>query len=126
MSRADRPQSPRGWVLYDGSCGFCARWVPFWAATLRRRGFEIATLQSDWARARVPMDEAARLHDIRLLTADGTVISGADAYRHLMRRIWWAWPLYLLASTPGLRAVFDRCYRAFADNRHRFARRCDF
>jgi len=34
-----------GWVLYDDSCGFCRRWVPFWAATLRKRGFEIAALR---------------------------------------------------------------------------------
>jgi hypothetical protein len=23
-------------MLYDGMCGFCRRWVPFWAATLGR------------------------------------------------------------------------------------------
>lgn len=27
---------PRGWVVYDGDCGLCAKWVPFWAPTLRR------------------------------------------------------------------------------------------
>ncbi len=37
----------RGWVLYDGACGFCRRWIPFWGATLRNREFEIAPGQRD-------------------------------------------------------------------------------
>jgi predicted DCC family thiol-disulfide oxidoreductase YuxK len=115
---------PAGWVLYDGSCGFCARWVPFWGPSLRRRGYEIATLQTGWVRDRVPVDDAELMHDIRLLLADGSLVSGADVYRFFMRRIWWAWPLWLLASAPGLRVVFDQCYRRFADNRHRFSKAC--
>jgi predicted DCC family thiol-disulfide oxidoreductase YuxK len=26
-----------GWVLYDGACGFCAWWVPFWGKTFEPR-----------------------------------------------------------------------------------------
>ena len=35
-------ESTKGWVLYDDGCGFCREWVPFWAPTLRKRGFGIA------------------------------------------------------------------------------------
>jgi hypothetical protein len=49
---------------------------------------------------------------------------GADAYRYVLRRMWWGWPLYLLASAPGLAWVFDRAYRAFADRRHRLSAAC--
>ena len=42
-----------GWVLFDGSCGFCRTWVVYWAQTLRRRGFEIAPLQETWVRERL-------------------------------------------------------------------------
>jgi hypothetical protein len=41
-----------------------------------------------------------------------------------MRRIWWAYPLYLLSVTPLLRGAFDRAYRAFADRRHHVSRLC--
>jgi len=33
-----------GWVLYDGSCGFCSRWAPLWERALNKRGFHIAPL----------------------------------------------------------------------------------
>ncbi len=38
----------KGWVLYDGSCGFCSRSAPFWENTLKRRGIHIAPLQLGW------------------------------------------------------------------------------
>jgi predicted DCC family thiol-disulfide oxidoreductase YuxK len=115
---------PRGWILYDESCGFCRRWVPFWEGALRRRGFAIAPLQADWVRARLPGDEAELLRDLRLLLADGSSVCGADVYRYAMRRIWWAWPVYLFAITPGLRQVFDWGYRTFAANRYRVSAAC--
>ncbi len=79
-----------GVVLYDGQCGFCSRWVKYWAETLRRRGFEIASLDEPWVAERVKMPHEELLTDIRLLTADGQLISGADVYLYVMRRIWWA------------------------------------
>ncbi len=52
------------------------------------------------------------------------MIAGADAYRFAFRRIWWARPLYLLSVTPGLRGLFDRGYRTFAENRYRVSKAC--
>lgn len=120
--------APVAWVLYDGACGFCSRWVPFWKETLAKRGIGIATLQEGWVSDRlgaggVPAD--ARLDDLRILVhATGEVVSGADAYRWAFRRIGWAKPLWLLSVTPGLRRLFDLGYRAFAANRYRFSRAC--
>jgi predicted DCC family thiol-disulfide oxidoreductase YuxK len=122
-SEAAKPES-RGWILYDESCGFCRRWVPFWEGALRRRGFAIAPLQSDWVRARLPGNEAELLRDLRLLLADGSSVCGPDVYRYAMRRIWWAWPGYLFSVTPGLRQVFDWGYRTFAANRYRVSSAC--
>ena len=115
---------PSGWVLYDGACGFCRWWVPFWSGTLRRRGFGIAPLQSEWVVKKLGPLEGELLKDVRLLLGDGRQIHGADVYRHVMRRIWWAYPLYLAAVTPLLRRVFDWAYRTFADNRHRVSHAC--
>lgn len=118
--------TPIGWVLYDDSCGFCSRWVPFWAGTLSRRGIEIARLQEPWVTARLGLDSSELLHDLRLLLFSGEQIIGADVYRFAMKRIWWAYPLYLISVAPLCRRVFDLCYRNFADNRHRISKSCGF
>lgn len=120
---ASQPQ-PLGWILYDDSCGFCRRWVPFWERALQKRGFAIAPLQADWVRAKYNLSDAELVADFRLLLADGSKISGPDVYRYAMRRIWWAWPIYLFAVTPGLRSIFDWGYRKFAANRFRVSAAC--
>ena len=114
----------KGWVLYDGTCGFCSRWVPFWQSTLKKRGFRIAPLQADWVGERFALSEQELTSDFRLLLANGQRLAGADVYRYLMRRIWWATPLYVLSISPIFRTLFDRGYRAFADNRYRISRTC--
>ncbi len=127
MNTTDIPlpeQKYKGWILYDGSCGFCRRWVPFWEETLKKRGFGIAPLQADWVISRLNVREAVLLDDLRLLLASGEIIVGADAYRFAMKRIWWAYPLYIFAITPVLRNVFDWGYRTFAANRYHVSRAC--
>lgn len=115
---------PEGWLLYDADCGVCARWVPCWAPTLARLGLAIAPLQAPWVAARTRAAPAALARDIRLLLADGRELVGADVYRYVLRRLWWAYPLYLLAVAPGLRRLVDRSYRAFADRRLRISAAC--
>lgn len=117
-------EGPIGWVLYDDSCGFCRRWIPFWADTLRKRGFDIAPLQSEWVARRLNAPQEDLLADLRLLLADGGQVRGADVYRHVMRQIWWAYPLYVLSVAPLFRLVFDWAYRTFANNRYRVSRAC--
>ena len=120
------PAAPglKGWILYDDACGFCRRWIPFWSGTLRRRGLDIAPLQSEWVRERLSLPPDQLLLDLRLLLIDGTLISGANVYRFAMRRIWWAYPLYLLSTAPLLRRLFEAGYRTFANHRLGFSRTC--
>ena len=118
-------ESLAGWVLFDGSCGFCRTWVEYWAQTLRRLGFEIAPLQEKWVRERLgSLSEDELLADLRLLLSDGGQLRGADAYRYVMRRIWWVYPIYLLSVIPILRRLFDWGYRTFGDNRYHISRSC--
>jgi len=124
MKQLTARQKVLGWILYDDSCGFCRRWIPFWESALQRRGLSIAPLQADWVRAKLQLSESELLHDLRLLLADGSQIRGADVYRYATRRIWWAWPVYLFSITPGLRNVFDWGYRTFAENRFRVSSAC--
>jgi predicted DCC family thiol-disulfide oxidoreductase YuxK len=114
-----------GWVLYDGSCGFCSHWVPSWGGFLRRHGFDFAALQEPWVRERLkPAAPEELLSDVRLLFADGRQLRGADVYRFFLRKTWFTYPLYLLAIAPLLRRVFDWGYRTFARNRFRVSSAC--
>jgi predicted DCC family thiol-disulfide oxidoreductase YuxK len=117
-------ESAAGWILYDDACGFCRRWVPFWENTLRKRGFRIAPLQADWVGKRLNLGGAELTEDLRLLLADGRLISGADVYRFALKQIWWAWPVYVFSVTPGLARIFNRAYRTFARHRHQVSRAC--
>ncbi|MGA9779483.1 MAG: thiol-disulfide oxidoreductase DCC family protein [Limisphaerales bacterium] len=117
-------REPTGWILYDDSCGFCRRWVPFWKNTLRKRGFEIAPLQAGWVREKLQLDEMSLLQDLRLLLANGDQIQGADTYRYAMRRIWWAYPAYLFSIAPLGRKIFDWSYQRFATHRHQISQAC--
>jgi len=56
-------------------------------------------------RNQLDLPNSPLLEDLRLPLSDGIQVKGADVYRHLMRRIWWAYPLFLLACTPGLRKI---------------------
>jgi predicted DCC family thiol-disulfide oxidoreductase YuxK len=64
------------------------------------------------------------MQDIRLLHEDGRITSGADVYRYVMRRVWWAYPIFLLSVTPGLRGLFNWCYRTFARHRSQISSKC--
>jgi predicted DCC family thiol-disulfide oxidoreductase YuxK len=117
-------KADQGCVLYDDSCGFCRRWIPFWGRSLARRGFSIATLQSDGARSRLGCSDEELIADLRLMLPDGRQVIGAEVYRYVMRRMWWAWPVYLFAIMPGGRQAFDWGYRTFARHRFRISRAC--
>jgi predicted DCC family thiol-disulfide oxidoreductase YuxK len=114
----------QGWVLYDGACGICSRWVPSWGPRLQRLGLAVAPLQAPWVEERTGLTPGELLSDLRLLRPDGRLISGADVYRYLMRRIWFTYPLYLLSIAPGFRRVFDWGYRTFAHHRMRISASC--
>ena len=98
--------------------------MPRWETTLRRRGYEIAPLQSPWVAERTGLSSEALLADLLLLRPDGSLVRGADVYRDAMRHIWWAWPLWLASVLPLGRQLFDKGYRSFADHRYRISRAC--
>ena len=118
------PAPKNGWVLYDNTCGFCSSWVPRWQHVLARHSFGVTALQEPWVDHWLQMPEEELLTDVRLLLPSGHHLKGADVYRYVMRRIWWAMPLSLLMSAPGLRWVVDQSYRRFADNRYLISRTC--
>ena len=112
------PARRRGVVLYDGACRFCRRWVLFWAPVLLRNGFDVDTLQAPWVSEALQRSSDELLADIRLLTADGKLISAADVYLTVTRSIWWARPFSALFSLPGLNSLIHIGYRWFSRNRY--------
>jgi predicted DCC family thiol-disulfide oxidoreductase YuxK len=113
-----------GWILYDGHCGFCTRWAKFWAPTLTRAGFAVSPLQELWVADRLKVPAGDLLSDIRLLTPENRLISGADVYLQAARRIWWAWPFYAVFSLPGFKWLIKFGYRWFAKNRYCISGAC--
>jgi len=79
-----------GWILYDGGCGFCYRWVHLWKKVVRQRGFALKDLKSASADGSLEISPENLLDDIRALTRRGKLESGANAYLYVARRIWWA------------------------------------
>jgi len=117
--------APRGgWVLYDGACGFCFRWVHLWKKVLERRGFVLKDLQSAWADGSLSISRDRLLDDILVLTRSGSIESGADAYLYVTRRIWWAWPFFAIFSLPGFNWVLWHGYHWFNRNRYHISHHC--
>jgi predicted DCC family thiol-disulfide oxidoreductase YuxK len=122
FSDSGRPRE--GWILYDGGCGFCFRWVHFWEKVVASRGFGIKDLQSASAEGLVQVAHDKLLDDIRVLTRRGDLESGADAYLYVARRIWWAWSFYAVFSLPGFNWILWWGYKWFNRNRYRISRHC--
>lgn len=95
----------------------CTRLARSWSPTFARLGLSAAPVQSPWVSGRTGLDNDELVRSIRLLENDGTLFSGPEVYRYVMRRLWWTYPLYLLSRLPALSHIFDWSYRTFA--RHR-------
>jgi uncharacterized protein YqjF (DUF2071 family)/predicted DCC family thiol-disulfide oxidoreductase YuxK len=115
---------PRGWVLYDGRCGFCTCLISALKPSLARAGFESAPLQAPWVAEQTSIPQDALSDDIRLLLADGQMISGAAAYRYVMKQIWWCAPIGYLCDAPGARWLMERLYAIINRNRFRISKSC--
>ena len=124
MSKSALHVPKQGWLLYDDSCGFCTGAMGFGKPLLLKLGYDFAPLQSDWVRDHFKMSKSELLNDVRLLLPDGTNLAGAYVYRHIMKGIWWAYPVYLLSCMPGFRQLLDLSYRVIASNRQLVSRAC--
>src|SRR4051812_34762233 len=106
-----------GWVLYDGECRLCTRWVHRFELPLKRRGFGLRPLQSAWARERLGLDSAELLREMRLVFPDGKIKGGADAIVELSRHFWWGLPVYWFCRLPTIMSLLRAVYRYVAMRR---------
>jgi predicted DCC family thiol-disulfide oxidoreductase YuxK len=106
-----------GVVFYDGDCSICTRGARRFARVLARSRIALTPLQSPDACERLGVAEEDRLKEMRLRLSNGSVYGGADAVVEIARRIWWAWPLWLLSRFPGVMRPMRVAYAWIA--RHR-------
>lgn len=111
-------------LLYDGDCRFCLAMVKRWRGVLESRGFELVSLHEDWVVGELGLPRAELLSEMRVLTSSGEILGGVDAYILIWGKIWWCWPLWLLAHIPGARCLISRIYRWVAAHRYCIAGSC--
>jgi acetyl esterase len=115
----------RGWLFYDGECGFCVRIARWVAPILARREIGLAPLQDPRVGALLGLAPAELMREMRVVMADGTHSGGADAAVALARVIWWGRPLVWFAKLPRAMNLLRRIYRSIASRRHCVATRCE-
>lgn len=113
-----------GYLLYDGECGFCSWWITKLRRHLENIGVATARLQSAWVAETLLLPPERNADDIRLILADGTLLSGANVYVYLMKKTRWTRPLGFLLGLPILRWMTWRVYRIVNRNRFRISRAC--
>jgi predicted DCC family thiol-disulfide oxidoreductase YuxK len=127
ISEATEPRDEtgtQGWIFYDADCRFCSRSARRFAGTFHRRGFEFLPLQISWVTREPGIERGAALEEMRVLTRKGKNYGGAEALAFLARRVWWAWPFFLMAQLPGAHRLIDSGYRWIAAHRGCERRAC--
>jgi len=114
----DNNGATAGWLFFDGECPLCCASAHRVERLLARRRFQLCALQSPEAPHRLGLSGPVLLREMHLLLADGRVFGGADAVVEIARRIWWAWPLWLVSRLPGAKPLLRAGYRVIAANRH--------
>ena len=113
-----------GWVLFDNECRLCGRLARRWAPFLGRHHFQLVALQTPWVRERLELRDDELLKEMRLLTPQGSLYGGADAFVAITRQIWWAWPFYCVAQVPFVRTALRHCYAWVARRRNCLSGSC--
>jgi predicted DCC family thiol-disulfide oxidoreductase YuxK len=109
-------------VIYDGTCGVCARFIARLERLDRRKSLELIPSQGAGVHERFPwIPPAAFDESIQVVRiADGKTWANADALEELLnilpRGRWLSW----IFSVPLVRGVANNFYRRFARNRYRF------
>ena len=112
-------------LVYGADCPVCraaADWVR--RNALDPDTFEFLPCRSAETRSRFPaIAEAACLQAMHLVLRDGTILAGEKAFPEILRRTRRYRRAAVLFRLPGAGILSRFLYRAFADRRHRIAKR---
>ena len=112
------------WIFYDGTCGFCHRWIRFVLA-IDKRGelFRFAPRTGTTFTAMIPAVVREPLPpSIVVLATDGRVMTRSAAVLHILERLGGAWTYLALAASIVPCSLRDSIYGIVARVRHRFFR----
>jgi len=118
-----RPE-PKPLLIWDGTCGFCRRWVERWSRATGDR-VEYATFQ-EAAGAHPEIPESAFAEAVHLLEPGGRWSRGAEAvFRSQAYAPGGGILLWCYRKVPGFAAVTEHVYRFIARRRPAFAKLTD-
>jgi predicted DCC family thiol-disulfide oxidoreductase YuxK len=115
------------WIFYDGSCGFCHRWIRL-VLTIDKSGeaFRFAPRTGETFTAMIPAGIRATLPpSIVVLGADGRVLTRSAAVLHILDRLGGPWRYLGIAGRIVPVSLRDLFYKSIARVRHRMFRRPD-
>jgi acetyl esterase len=107
----DAPRPPATpFLIYDGNCGFCRRWVRR-AKRLDTRGVVCILPLQDPEATRLSGQPATALRQAaHFVTPEGAVFAGAAAIREMARYLKCGYVLRLVMAVPGMMPVAERVY----------------
>ncbi len=101
-------------LIYDGSCGFCRKWVERARRWDRRKVVRILPLQDEDATELTGRPTVSLRQAIHLVRPDGVVFAGAAATREFCRYLPGGWVVRAAGAIPGVMPVAERVYRYVA------------
>lgn len=109
-------------IIYDGTCGICARQLKWLRRLDWGNRFEALPYQKESVYARFPQLRREECEQaVHLVAPDGRVCAGAAAFREIFLRLPLLWPLGVLMSLPPVMGLARRCYHHIAAHRYEWS-----
>jgi predicted DCC family thiol-disulfide oxidoreductase YuxK len=124
MTQGTSKDNAAGWVLYDGRCGFCSAGARRTAGMLKSLGFGMLPLQTPWVVQRLGPEATLAAQEMALLTREGRVVGGMDAYAYVAEQFWWGRPLAWLMRRRPVDRLLRWTYRWIAAHRQQISAAC--
>jgi predicted DCC family thiol-disulfide oxidoreductase YuxK len=107
-------------AVYDGDCVICQSTRQTFQSLDWRRRIEFVDLhdRAGWSGRFPGLSEDALMGEIHVIDAPGTIYTGFQATRRMLKEIPLGWPFWLLSRIPGMNALGERMYRLIARNRY--------
>ena len=109
------------WIFYDGSCGFCHRWIRFVLAVDKHGdAFRFAPRTGKTFSAMISAEIRTELPpSIVVLVRDGRVLTRSAAVLHIFKRLGRPWKTLAVAGSIVPASLRDLVYGVVARIRHR-------
>ena len=107
-------------AIYDGNCVICQSTRQTFLALDWRGRIEFLDLhdRASWSSRFPSLTEDQLMGEIHVIDTQGTITTGFQATRRMLRDVPLGWPFWLLLQLPGMETLGIRVYRFIA--RHRY------